>query len=95
VALGETKENDMSNDKDLLEGMRETAADDAKDAKTNQSAAKVKTAHSLVQEANLLLSAARRETATHDIIRAELGRVVEVCDLIKVDARAALKALDR
>ena len=85
----------MSNEHDLLEGMRETAADDAKDAKTNQSAPKIKTAHSLVQEANLLLTAARRETATHDVIRFELARVVELCDLIKVDVRAALKALDR
>ncbi len=85
----------MSNEQDLLEGMRETQADDAKDAKTNQSAPRVKSAHSLVQEANLLLTAARRETATHEVIRFELERVVELCDLIKVDAVAAVKALDR
>ena len=77
---------------EMMEG---AAAEDKADAMTSQTSAHVKQCHLLVQEMDLLLRAARKETATHGTIRFELARVADLAKLASRESKKGLEVLDR
>lgn len=78
---------------DLGTVFEETAEQDSDNVKQGASAKRVRQAHLLTIEVELLLRAARRETATPEIIDAELDRVMVLTREIWEEADAARKAL--
>ena len=93
--MASKKKGKVGEQKDMTDVFEETKEDDASDAKLSAAGKRVKSCHLLIQEANALLIAARRETATNGIIRAELERVMELSRDIYEEAEYAQKALDR
>jgi hypothetical protein len=77
---------------EMMKGKQE---EDREDAITTQTSARVKQCHLLVQEMDLLLRAARKETATHGTIRFELARVQDLTKLAYKEAKSGLEVLDR
>lgn len=73
--------------------MHEQREKDAKDAKLGQAASHVKEAHGLALELFTRLRTARLATATHEAIRHDLQRVVDLCQDVEDSASKALRKL--
>ena len=78
---------------DLGKIMQETAENDAAEVKLGAAAKHVKQCHLLTQEAHRLLQAARSETASTQIIDAELARVMVLAGEIHEEADEARRGL--
>lgn len=78
---------------DLGDIFKDTAEQDAEDTKLAAVLKRVKRCQLLTQEIDLMLRAASKETATHEIIEIELKRVLELTCEMSDEAVKAVEGL--
>jgi len=75
-----TKTDEETDMADVFAG---TAEDDAAEVNQGEAAKDIKAAHALSREIHNRLATCRLATATHDAIRHDLDRVVELCEQLR------------